>query len=232
MNMAAEGGASAVDRVVAVITRSIELGQFSPGQRLPEVELSAELGVGRPVLREAFARLRADGVVEQTRFRGISIKRLQVEDVLEMLRVCAVFEGLVAADAAATISRRKTPEAFERAVHKLQSAETVNILETYDAVREFQNAVFDQAANPYLGALSLRVHNPLLRQFHAQFFAGARWSIAVFQDLMIPVIRAIRAGDESAAERSMRAAVESHRDLIKSMAMEHDRTDERVLRFG
>ncbi|MEO6999321.1 MAG: GntR family transcriptional regulator [Terracoccus sp.] len=61
---------SAVDEVVDRLLSSLALGAFVPGERLPpERELARMLGVSRNTVREAFARLRSDEVIEVRRGR-------------------------------------------------------------------------------------------------------------------------------------------------------------------
>src|SRR5204862_2559647 len=62
------------DQVVAVLEQRIRSGKIAPGGRLPsERELCAEFGVSRMVVREAIARLKADGYVETRQGAGASV---------------------------------------------------------------------------------------------------------------------------------------------------------------
>ncbi len=62
------------DRVGAVVDRlagAMAIGLIADGEQLPgESELAASLGVATVTLREALARMRADGVIETRRGRG------------------------------------------------------------------------------------------------------------------------------------------------------------------
>src|SRR5829696_683039 len=62
------------DQIVAALERRIRSGKVAPGTRLPsERELCAEFGVSRIVVREAIARLKADGYVETRQGAGASV---------------------------------------------------------------------------------------------------------------------------------------------------------------
>ncbi|WP_307865329.1 FadR/GntR family transcriptional regulator [Streptomyces montanisoli] len=62
---------SAVDQVADRLLTAIALGEFSVGERLPaERELAAILGVSRPTVRAAVARLRDIGCLDVTRGRA------------------------------------------------------------------------------------------------------------------------------------------------------------------
>jgi GntR family transcriptional repressor for pyruvate dehydrogenase complex len=54
------------DQVVEILYRKITLGELKPGDKLPgEVELSEQLGVARPTIREALSRLLGLGLIER-----------------------------------------------------------------------------------------------------------------------------------------------------------------------
>src|SRR5262245_61823943 len=80
-------GRSASDTVFFGIMNGLELGSFVPGQRLVETDLVAQFGVGRNSVREALQRLAAEGIVELPRHRGAMIRRLSLQDTLDVLDV-------------------------------------------------------------------------------------------------------------------------------------------------
>lgn len=64
------------DDIYGRILELIAAGQFVEGARLPsENELCKEYAVSRPVVREAFARLRADGIVVARQGAGSFVRR-------------------------------------------------------------------------------------------------------------------------------------------------------------
>jgi DNA-binding FadR family transcriptional regulator len=67
---------SAVEQVVNSLFSGLMSNRFAPGQRLIEVDLTAEYGVSRGTLREAFRRLAADGLIEIVPHRGAIVRRL------------------------------------------------------------------------------------------------------------------------------------------------------------
>jgi DNA-binding FadR family transcriptional regulator len=59
------------DQVYGQILKDILEGIFNPGSKLPaESDLADRFGVSRPVVRDALARLRADGLIEARRGSG------------------------------------------------------------------------------------------------------------------------------------------------------------------
>jgi GntR family transcriptional regulator, transcriptional repressor for pyruvate dehydrogenase complex len=76
------------DEIAKHLEQLIREGRLLPGQRLPsERELSEQLQVSRPVLREALRALEIKGVVSIHRGSGVFVKKV-AEDILEVnLRV-------------------------------------------------------------------------------------------------------------------------------------------------
>src|SRR3954471_19883752 len=70
------------------------LQQADAGQRLREPEWAARLKVHRSALREAFARLAAEGLVERGARTGYFVPRLGVEDVAEVTKIRLALECL------------------------------------------------------------------------------------------------------------------------------------------
>ncbi len=67
------------DLVYAKISGKIQSGEYPIDSRLPtENELAEWLGVSRPVVREALARLRNDGVVVSRRGSGTYVQKIQM----------------------------------------------------------------------------------------------------------------------------------------------------------
>lgn len=67
------------------IQRAILSGRYSPGQRLTEESLSAELGVSRPPVREALKTLSLTGLVEHEHRKGSRVTPLTQHDVYEIV---------------------------------------------------------------------------------------------------------------------------------------------------
>ena len=80
------------DRIRAAILR----GDLKPGEKLTEQDLAVEFEVSRTPVREAIRQLEVERLVSRTRFVGVTVTRLTPEEVIELLDVREVLEGLVA----------------------------------------------------------------------------------------------------------------------------------------
>lgn len=66
------------------ITDMILSGKFAPGDKIREIPLAAELDVSRNTLREAFRLLARDGLIAQIPHRGVFVRSLAPEDVVQL----------------------------------------------------------------------------------------------------------------------------------------------------
>jgi DNA-binding GntR family transcriptional regulator len=87
--------ASAADTSYAQLRRMLAAGDFAPGQRLLEVELTTRLGVSRTPLREALRRLQSDGMVTLTG-RGVVVTQPSPAEVVDLYRYRAALEAFTA----------------------------------------------------------------------------------------------------------------------------------------
>jgi DNA-binding GntR family transcriptional regulator len=88
------------DKVEAALRDQIVSGERTPGSRLNEVEIAAELGVSRGPVREAMQRLSRDGLVRAESHRGAFVRELDVGEVRALFEVRASLECQAAALAA------------------------------------------------------------------------------------------------------------------------------------
>ena len=92
-----------VETTATTIRARILDGQYVPGQRLIEGDLTRDLGVGRNAVREALSRLAAEGVVQLEPYRGALVTRPSLGEVEDLFAVRESLEALAAGLAAARI---------------------------------------------------------------------------------------------------------------------------------
>lgn len=110
---------SSSDQVVRDIIHGIYEGRFVAGQRLVEPDLVALYGVSRGTIREALKRLAAEGVVTQTAYRGVHIRKLSRADARDVLQLLEVIIGLAARLAAENLDTLKMRARFTDAYESL-----------------------------------------------------------------------------------------------------------------
>ncbi|MFG3499064.1 GntR family transcriptional regulator [Streptomyces sp. NPDC047928] len=93
------GRTSTAERVADILRTRIADGFFPPGTRLSEESIGGALGVSRNTLREAFRLLTHERLLVHELNRGVFVRVLAVEDVMDIYRTrrlveCAVVHGL------------------------------------------------------------------------------------------------------------------------------------------
>ncbi|MFZ0013456.1 MAG: GntR family transcriptional regulator, partial [Acidimicrobiia bacterium] len=77
-------------------------GVFTPGERLTEFALADRYSVGRGSVRAALVELRAEGLVDIEANRGAVVRRIGLDEAVEIAEARKVLEGLIAGRAAAS----------------------------------------------------------------------------------------------------------------------------------
>lgn len=223
------------EEVGAVLEKRIRSGEFAPGEKLPaEARLAEHFAVSRAVVREAIARLKADGLVASRQGSGVYVACRLGAGVFRMdaglpagaHRVEDIFELrlIIEAAAAERAALRRTPtdlQALEAALARMDEA----VARGADAVR---------ADDDFHCAIAVAGGNPLIGRFVAfvsDAFSASRaptWSqegivrglAGAAQDEHRAVYSAIVAGDPVAAGRAARRhLVQAARRLGVVLAM-------------
>lgn len=154
-------GMRASERAYHALRRDILNWELPPGTALAEVELSERLGVSRTPVREAVAKLVADGLAEAQRGRGTVVSDVSLDDLTDMFVLRRVLET----ESAKLAATSDQTEAFGPLAQQFrdisQDAQVLTEPGTYYQLISTMDDLIDSAAgNSYLsGALAnLRVH--------------------------------------------------------------------------
>lgn len=80
----------------ALLRAAIRDGTLTPGLRLTETDLAARFGVSRTPIRQAIARLEAEGLLTHEPRRGLSVTRPDHGQVVELYVMREILEGAAA----------------------------------------------------------------------------------------------------------------------------------------
>jgi len=105
----------ASDRAYTALREEIVDGLLPPGALLGEVEQSRRLGLSRTPLREALARLVADGLAEPAPGRGLVVTAVSLEEARPLFDLRIALETLAARRAAERIAAEPDPAASDDA---------------------------------------------------------------------------------------------------------------------
>ena len=158
---------SASDTVFYGVVNGLEAQRFAPGQRLVEVDLAQQFGVGRNSVREALQRLAADGIVDSFRHRGVAIKSLSAQQTLDVHDVAERMTGLLARSAARGIGAGAAPQPVRAALEQLRSAERAQDDEAFArARRNFYRALLEASGSLELKRLFPSIQMPIVYAQH------------------------------------------------------------------
>ena len=86
------------------LERMILGGEFPAGERLNEHQLAEQMGVSRGPVREAARSLERDGLVTTIANQGVFVKKLSIDDALELYNLRAMIAGYLCAETAAAVT--------------------------------------------------------------------------------------------------------------------------------
>ena len=129
------------------LERLIIEGELAPGERLNENQLAARFGTSRGPLREATRSLEAKGFVEAVRNRGVFVRQLTMDEVLEIYDVRATLFGL----AGRLVSQRMTDALLARLtglIAEMENAAASGDFETYYPINlQFHHTIVEASGN-------------------------------------------------------------------------------------
>jgi DNA-binding GntR family transcriptional regulator len=138
------------DRVSELIKDAILSGKLQAGDRIVEMKLAADLGLGTTAIREALFELEAQGFVTRLNNKGTYVTKLSRQDVTQILTVRRELEGL----AAQLLEQRASEEGIavlRRIVGDMKASAVRNDLQDfYRADLEFHRTIWAQAGNRHL----------------------------------------------------------------------------------
>jgi GntR family transcriptional repressor for pyruvate dehydrogenase complex len=206
------------DDVAWRIEFAVKGGQFKPGEKLPsERLLSRELGVSRPILRQALQNLENRGLVNIQHGRGTFVASLANQFVapIEWLRenddkVIAFYEARMAIEpaCAALAARRATPSQINELRDNTEESRGVaaagDILSFVSLDIEFHSIIARLSGNPHLYHALDQIINP--ETDARQVIHRLPGHLPIAQARHERVFAAIAAKNEEAARGAMYAA--------------------------
>lgn len=182
MSIAPPQNGSLRDQAYHRLRRLLILQQVREGERLRESHWATKLSVNRTALREAFARLEAEGFVTKGPKTGYFVPALTTEDMREILDVRIILEGgaieRIISDEHNTPSHLKGMRTACDQLERLVKEEYM--LGVAEADRRYHEALIDAAGNKRLMTLYQRAPLPIL---HPEVISGHSWEVRVQKTL-------------------------------------------------
>ena len=182
---------------------------FKPGEYINELQLSSLLKIGRTPVHQALDRLMLEGMIEVIPRKGVIVKPVSLNEVLQIIEVRLINEcycARLAAERANNADIAEMEDVLKRTAHWTSLRNVVNMM-LLD--REFHLLVARAAKNDVVAELLRSLHERSLRFWFISLNEPKQYeSIHEQHDA---ILQAIRRRDPDKAEAEMRRHIEAFR---------------------
>jgi DNA-binding GntR family transcriptional regulator len=184
------------DEVYRRILDRIQRGDVSPGTRLRDTTLSADLGVSRTPVREALLRLTRDGVLDADMGRGFRVPPLDAQEIGDAGQILGSLESL-----ALEISPEPTPDQLGRLAELDRKLEHTrgDAIACADLEDEWHRVLVERCPNSHLLDIIVTVRHISRRYLLAYLRASSRIALSTLPHQKI--VEALKRRDRAAAAR-------------------------------
>lgn len=193
-------------QVEHAIREAIINGQFRPGQRLTERELTLSLGVSRTLVREALRQLESEGLITVIPNRGPIVRELSTAEIEDLYAIRAVLEGLAARSFAEKADDDNLRLLDQAATDAIQAYEAGDAVQALEGKNRFYDILVRGSRSPAMPAI-LATLQSRIRQWRAIGMTHPQRSSTRPQeaiDGLKTIWSAIRNRDAAAAEAATR----------------------------
>jgi DNA-binding GntR family transcriptional regulator len=205
-----------IERVADEIRNGVRRGRYVPGQRLVEVDLTAELGISRPSLREALRRLAGEGLITLQPYQGATVRKWSRREIDEMFDMRELLEPEAARLATLNVDQyRPRFEASRRVIAEF-ATQPPNPLDYDEENTRLHDLIVEASGNALLVTIIDSLHIGAVRHQ-----AGHLWTSQAVKrsaEQHLEVIDRILAADSPGAQKAMKRHVRStRRDLLETL---------------
>ncbi len=214
------------DRIRNALTDAISSGELAPGTTLDEQQLADRYGASRTPVREALRQLATSGMVEVRPRRGVIVRHVTADEVMDMFETMAELEAVCVRLATYRITPLERSRLLR--IHEAsQAAVEQDDVDAYDALnRDFHEAIYRAAHNDFLADQAIAVRTRL-NAFRRMQLRQAR-RLASSRAEHDAVMQAIAEGNGEEAGRRMRAHMLNAASALDSYIAHQDRAHTRA----
>jgi DNA-binding GntR family transcriptional regulator len=198
-----------------LLRKAILDGEYLPGERLVEASLCERLGASRFIVRTALQDLAAEGLVEVRRNKGAHVRKVSVDEAIEITEVRMVIEGLVAARAAVRVTDEQASELDEIGLLMQRAVSAGEFRRYSDLNQRLHGFIRTISAHRTADAIIETMRGQLVRHQFALSLLPGRPAVSLPQHLS--VIEAIRDRNPQRAEEAMRAHIASVIESLRGL---------------
>lgn len=201
------------DEVAARIRSMIEDGALLPGNRIPERQLCAQLGVSRTPLREAYQTLGAEGLIELQPRRGAIVKLLKPDEIDHMFQVLEELEGLAGELACTLMPQESLAQLGDLHARMMSAYKRRNRSEFFRINQEIHGKIVGGAGNPILSRVCEALGGQIRCIRYMSQITDAQWKVAAEQHEGI--MRSLEARDAKAVRNLLQDHLRTKRQRVK-----------------
>jgi DNA-binding GntR family transcriptional regulator len=171
------------------LRRLIVESHIKPGERVPELEISKDLGVSRTPIREALKVLASEGLVELLPLRGAVVKTFSRKDAADMLEVMGLLESFAA---------QKACKADQKRIDQVM------------AMHEKMRVMYEKGKRPEYFELNQKIHDALVSMADNE-------ALSMAHNALSKRMRSLRYSGNSTPD-NWRGALEDHELIAQALA--------------
>lgn len=176
-------------------------GKFQPGERLIELQLTENYGVGRAAIRSAIVELVKEGLVTREANRGATVRRVPIAEAIQITEARQALESLISSHAARNANETDRDDLRQIAVDMNLAVDQEEYVVYSDLNKVLHQRIIHIADHPVAGDLVDNLRN---RASHHQFRLALRpGRPAESLPQHETIITAIVDGDAEAAHQAM-----------------------------
>lgn len=188
-----------------------------PGSRVTESELAERFGVSRTPIREALARLEAEGAVTIRPKQGCFVRHLDILELSDQYQVRVALELFSVEAASANMSDKELQRLVEAWDPSLQHGRTEDPEEMEERDEAFHIALAEGGGNRALGRYLRAVNDQIRVVRRLDFTAGERIDQTYQEHFQI--VQQLLRRDVPAAKREMAQHIERSEAFVKNLTL-------------
>ena len=208
------------NEVYETLHEAIVASELSPGERLVEEDLAERYGCSRGAVRAALVRLGHDGLVTRERNRGAQVRRIAIEEAIEIVEARGALEGLAAGYAALRRTDAEASELAELVAEMARLYKAGELLAISERNGVLHRRILEISGHGVAIDICRRLRSQVVRFQFRTVLAPGRAGKSLGEHRAI--VAAIRKGDREAAEAAMRTHL-SHVTAVLTDIAERER---------
>jgi len=212
------------DEARTILRNAILEGELQPGERLIEEEIAERIGTSRTPVREALRKLELEGLICQSKLKGMVVVGVSGEDAIEIYGIREVLDGLAARWASQNLVEEDVMVMEDLVRLMADEIERKAMENLFTLHARFHQCLINAARSPRLSQLALPLRDYVEKYFRIAYADNSH--LAHFISDHQEIIDALKSGEGDKAEQVARNHVAHSRQVVldelsKSKAKAH-----------